>query len=58
MKFMPGPTEKVNRRFAKVQWVMPNRLHTIRMKNGIVFFADGAHRINIQDIAYLIIGMH
>ena len=55
---MPGSTNKMNRCFAKVQWIMPDRLHTIRMKNRIILFTNITNRIYIQDIAYFIIGMH
>src|ERR1700737_637280 len=58
MEFMPGPGNKMHGSITKVEWEMAYCLHRIGMKNGAILSTKLPHRMNIEHITDLVVGMH
>jgi hypothetical protein len=58
MKFMTCPGNEMNRGIAQVKRIMAHGLHRIGMEDSLVFFAQLAYGMDIDQVADFIVGMH
>src|SRR6202035_2469922 len=58
MELMAGARNKMNRRVAQIEGEMSHRLDSIGMKDRAIELAQVANRLDVQDIADLVIGVH